>query len=72
MVATVLRLAFDPEVKVHKQTQALKILHTLYSNKVVVEERSKPEAAVLEQDLYSKALKGGYDGGVKVIHPQVL
>lgn len=57
VAATLVRLAYASKVKVHKVTQALKILQVLYSNKVLLDERSKPEAAAVEQDLFSKALE---------------
>ncbi|XP_045113019.1 uncharacterized protein LOC123505591 isoform X2 [Portunus trituberculatus] len=57
VVATLVRFAFDPEMKVHKQARGLKMLEQLYHNKMLIEERKKPEAAAVEQDLYSKALE---------------
>ena len=62
MAATLVRFAFDPEVKVHKQAQALKTLQQLYVNKALQGERSRPETAAVEQDLSSKVLKVGCSG----------
>ncbi|KAG0700987.1 hypothetical protein GWK47_025418 [Chionoecetes opilio] len=57
VAATLVRLAFDPEMKMHKKAQALKTLQQLYGNKALLGARSKPEAVALEQDLYGKVLK---------------
>lgn len=63
VAATLVRLAFDPQVKVHKQAQALKTLQQLYGNKTLLGERSRQEAIAVEQDLYSKVVKVGCGGG---------
>lgn len=57
VAATLVHAAFDSNVKVHKQSQAVRTLQYLYTNKTLVADRNETEAATLEQDLYSRVIK---------------
>lgn len=57
VAAILLQAAFDPTLKVHIQSQGLRTLQQLYTNKTLVAERSREEVAALERDLYSRVME---------------